>query len=518
MNDDSILECAVDHECVSFLDGPADFYNWLCTGFRGARSRVVLACLYVGCGELESKLLECIVAAKKRNPKLTIDILVDKARTSRLGLSGAIVSPLTQLQPYLGGNHGTTVSLFHNPLLGRLLSKIFKSPYCEAFGTMHIKIYIADDDCIITGANAGRDYFVDRYDRYMLVKDPLFSDLMHTFIKTYQSASFTLTKDLTTEWISDMVNPLDDNMLFRKQLYIRTQQMVRMCEDVLRKNSLKRKKHHSENTAKSPRKKRVVSEKYGQTHGFTGDLEAVDNTGTENGCYCYIKICLHLPFTKPAFMQGVNMLEEWLLGYAKEGFSTFIATAYLNFTDRYVNMFKEILKFGLQLGKPTPLQVVTSSPYANSFYKDGHLKRMVALCYSTAATWLFNGLKQDSKYPDDIYMEYNRPNHTFHAKGIWILKDRLPLEAAHTSEAQFDACVEPPCATVIGSSNYGKRSYDKDMEITMLVETNSPRIRKFMRRELYGMLKYSEYVPYETVKERLGPSQYVVSRIMNSFL
>ncbi|GFE54345.1 phosphatidylglycerophosphate [Babesia ovis] len=543
MVDDSILECAVDPESVSFLDGPEDFYNTLCNGYRGARSRVVLACLYVGCGELETKLIQSIVEAKDKHPSLTIDVLVDKARTTRVGRSGEIVSPLTLLKPYLGGEHRTNVALFHNPLLGRWLSKMVKSPYCEALGTMHIKIYIADDDCIITGANAGRDYFCDRYDRYMLVRDPLFADLMHTFVKTFQTASFALTEKLTVEWQTDMVNPLDDNMLFRKQLYIRTQHMVRMCEDILRKN---RSRHNGTtlDQHESPNKIRAVGTRRNSVDGATTpngtvttkpakahlghnavDMEygiqhsgktADDALDADN--YCFIKICLHLPFTKPAFMQGVNMLEEWLLGYAHEGYSAFIATAYLNFTDRYFAMFKEILEAGKKHNKQRPLQVVTSSPYANSFYRDGILKRNIALFYSTAATWLFKALKGGNKYPEDIYMEYNRENHTFHAKGIWILKDRVPLEAAHKSENEFNRCVEPPCATVIGSSNYGKRSYDRDMEITLLVETNSPKIRRFMRRELYNMLKYSSYVPCDVVASRVGPHQHLIGHIMKSLL
>ncbi|ORM39346.1 putative CDP-diacylglycerol--glycerol-3-phosphate 3-phosphatidyltransferase [Babesia sp. Xinjiang] len=602
----TVLECSVDPNTVAFLDGPEEFYRKLCSGYSAAKVRAVLACLYVGCGELENELIRSIVKAKERTDDLTVDVLVDKARTSRVGRSGEIVSPLTMLKQYLDDRHKTTVALFHNPLLGRLCSKMIKSPYCEAFGTMHIKIYIADDECIITGANAGRDYFVDRYDRYMLVKDPLFADLMHTFVKTFQSASFRLTHKLTLEWQSDMVNPLEDNMLFRKQLYIRTEQMVRMCEEVLRKNrnrpycsknnaqdevpakfraitpkakanEVKRthtvvnginngthergdgveialdesdsdgflaKRHvrqnvssyrlrsHAEELENLKHKRKgeqsvydvdtTIEDKEEMTNGITchtpSSMDPIEIGESDTEHYCFIKICLHLPFTEPPFMQGVNMLEEWLLGYARAGYSAVVATAYLNFTDRYVEMFKEILDIGKANGKHHPLQVVTSSPYANSFYRDGTLKRNIALFYSTAATWLFKALKDGNKYPEDIYMEYNRPNHTFHAKGIWVLKDRVPVSAAHKSEKEFDSCVDLPCATVIGSSNYGKRSYDRDMEITLLVETNSPEIRRFMRRELYNMIKHSEYVPFDVVGSRIGPHQHVIGHVMNSFL
>lgn len=36
-------------------------------------------------------------------------------------------------------------------------------------GTHHVKLYIFDDNVIITGANLSASYFTDRYDRWMLL-------------------------------------------------------------------------------------------------------------------------------------------------------------------------------------------------------------------------------------------------------------------------------------------------------------------------------------------------------------
>ncbi|GIX62443.1 phosphatidylglycerophosphate synthase, putative [Babesia caballi] len=602
-----LMECAVDPSKVAFLASPDDFYRKLCRMYSEARERIVLVCLYVGCGQLEEELVRTIVAAKERNAELTVDVMVDRTRTCRIEGPQQVVSPLTMLQPYLGSGHRTTVALFHNPLLGRLCRKIFKSPYCEAFGTMHMKIYMADDECIITGANAGRDYFCDRYDRYMVVKDALFADLMHTFVRTFQTASFVLTEQLTLEWRSDLANPFEDNILFRKQMHIRTKHMVRMCKEMLRKNrkawpvsprdvqageserghagfaagtsatgvgarvgvptKVRRHSGHpdergdcesagrSDHTGAACTMGKATSQDMGDHasglvgpgkrmrfglgvdcvtdrsgsstvcsdvdastfQGYSATDSGEGHGGDEEGLYCIIKICLQLPFTDPAFMEGEKVLQDWLLEHARAGYSALIATAYLNFTERHMDVFKEILDVGKANGKPHPLQVVTSSPYANSFYKDGSLKRKIALFYSTAAMWLFKALKEGGRFPEDIYLEYDRPNHTFHAKGIWVLKDRVPVAAAHASWEEFDACVEPPCATAIGSSNYGRRSYDKDLEVNFLIETNSPTIKGFMKRELYDMLQHSQYVPYDVVKARIEPLQLVLSHLMKSF-
>ncbi|KAK1936070.1 putative phosphatidylglycerophosphate synthase [Babesia divergens] len=640
MVDNVILDCAVDPARVSFLLGPTHFYRQICGMYRNAKKRVVLACLYVGNGLREEQLIREILENKKRNSDLVVDVLVDKSRTMRMDNSGTTITSLRLLKPYLAPGNGVDVALFHNPLYGRLLSKIIKSPYCEAFGTMHMKVYIGDDECVLTGANAGRDYFCDRYDRYMVVQDPVFCDIMHTFVKTFQTASFTFTERLTAEWRSDLMNPIDDNMLFRKQLYVRVHQMVRMCKEILKTRYAQRdsqefsritKRRYTQPVADSAvhstlamqpedmplmsgttqlsgsetsgdvkdldilqePKSGIVSGMRGtdssqkptaqgyeaecktldtNKHGDEADTIAIagsckshetdaaasveesdssdkrprpeggqtdgsqtatDSEASNAPCdttrmctdetretdeYCHIKICIQMPFSEPSFMQGENLLEERIIQYVKKGYSIFIATAYLNFTDRLLDLFREIVKVGKKVGKHNPLQVVTSSPYANSFYNDGTLKRNIALLYSTTATWLLSAVKQGNGYPQDIYMEYNRPNHTFHAKGIWVLKERVPLDASRLSEEEFDATTSLPCSMVIGSSNYGRRSCEKDLEVIFFVETNSPKLRKFMKQELYEMIKHSEYVSYETLARRVGLQQRIASAVLKAFL
>lgn len=561
----------MDPSRVSFLLDPTEFYQRLCELYRNAQKRIVLACLYVGSGELEAELINSILVAKRRSQDLSVDILVDKTRTTRVGKNGRIQTHLSLLKPYLAPGNGVHISLFHNPLYGNFCSKVIKNPYCEAFGTMHLKAYIGDDECIITGANTARDYFCDRYDRYMVVNDALFCDTIHTFVKSFQTASYTFTENLTVEWLSDFINPMEDNMLFRKQLYVRTREMIVLCHKVLKEHFHDRSKEtlgtsygredftgekHVNDAVKQgengvmdldSRQKQKKSTNVSGKPGTSVDEDIVDDkmkdcnptkehvidgsgvatahdqessaetTEPKEQEYCNIRICLQVPFCEAPFVQGENLLDEYVLNYVRSGHSVFIATAYMNFTERFMGVLKKAIYFGKAKNK-NPLQVATASPYANSFYCDGSGKRYIALFYSKAAMWLLNALKTGDDIPDDVYMEYNRPNHTFHAKGVWILNERVSLDAAHESQKRFLQETEPPISTVIGSSNYGRRSCAKDLEVIFFVDTNSEKLRKFMRQEIYEIAQHSDYVPYEVVSNRSGWIHLMACHLLKAFL
>lgn len=76
-------------------------------------------------------------------------------------------------------------------------------------------------------------------------------------------------------------------------------------------------------------------------------------------------------------------------------------------------------------------------------------------------------------------LEYERPGWTYHAKGIWYY---LPDEKI-------------PSMTVIGSSNYGERSVNRDLEAQLCVVTKNKTLQQQLQQEcehLYQFGKLSE--------------------------
>lgn len=78
------------------------------------------------------------------------------------------------------------------------------------------------------------------------------------------------------------------------------------------------------------------------------------------------------------------------------------------------------------------IDIITSSPKANGFYKGGFFKKHIPNIYRRYEQILLN---QNSK----INMhEYEKNNWTFHTKGLWFYEKDKNL----------------PSMTIIGSSNY----------------------------------------------------------------
>jgi CDP-diacylglycerol---glycerol-3-phosphate 3-phosphatidyltransferase len=81
--------------------------------------------------------------------------------------------------------------------------------------------------------------------------------------------------------------------------------------------------------------------------------------------------------------------------------------------------------------------------------------------------------------------EYQRPDWTFHGKGVWyyLPGDRLPV------------------ATLIGSPNFGHRSVEKDLEAQITIVTKNETLRKNLDNEQKGLFDKSDIVNAETYEK-----------------
>jgi CDP-diacylglycerol--glycerol-3-phosphate 3-phosphatidyltransferase len=81
---------------------------------------------------------------------------------------------------------------------------------------------------------------------------------------------------------------------------------------------------------------------------------------------------------------------------------------------------------------------------------------------------------------------------TYHAKGLWI---SLPT-APNTSSAENEAAPvqEDPSITVIGSSNYTKRSYELDLEANVVIATSDPGLRRRLGDEVKWLGEHAKPV------------------------
>ena len=123
-------------EKVRVITEPSDFHEELCQRSACAKKRIVLASLYLGTGEKERRLLDCVEEGLQNSSDLRVKMLMDFSRGNRL-VKGA--SSCTMLKPLLTKypvSHQCIAHL-HAPMNYRticLASFPLLWPFCLHFG------------------------------------------------------------------------------------------------------------------------------------------------------------------------------------------------------------------------------------------------------------------------------------------------------------------------------------------------------------------------------------------------
>jgi CDP-diacylglycerol--glycerol-3-phosphate 3-phosphatidyltransferase len=82
-------------------------------------------------------------------PSLKVEILIDALRGTRSKGGHSSVSLLQPLVKEFGSR--ASISLYHTPTLGVAAKAVLPDRFREAFGLQHMKVYLFDDDLILSG-------------------------------------------------------------------------------------------------------------------------------------------------------------------------------------------------------------------------------------------------------------------------------------------------------------------------------------------------------------------------------
>lgn len=153
-----------------------------------------------------------------------------------------------------------------------------------------------------------------------------------------------------------------------------------------------------------------------------------------------------------------------------------MATAYLN----PPLWLEEMLASTLPLGA---VNILTAHSQSHGFRSAKGVMSLVPKCYALIQSKLIGNLKATrqshvaSGVNDTIeVLSYNRPCWTFHAKGIWIFPDTGINES-------INSLSKVSAITVLGSSNYGRRSFELDFESQLVMSTRDPHLSKSLKAE-----------------------------------
>lgn len=141
----------------------------------------------------------------------------------------------------------------------------------------------------------------------------------------------------------------------------------------------------------------------------------------------------------------------------------------------------------LLASQPAQATVIAASPWANGFYGSKGLSGMLPAAYSLLSKRFLDavaraGLNERIKLREWRYGTVNQPGGwTYHAKGLWVT---LPQE-------------QHPSISIIGSSNYTKRSYSLDLEANAFIVTQDHDLMRRLGEEQERLQKHTKVIDKE---------------------
>ncbi|EMD38152.1 hypothetical protein CERSUDRAFT_134754 [Gelatoporia subvermispora B] len=452
---------------VQILHEPKDFYQCLLNTVRHAQRRLFISSLYIGSEDIE--LIDTMHASLRRNPDLQVHIHLDYNRSTRPEPRSTAHLLLPLLRDFPDRVH---VYLFRSPKLKGLLAKLVPPRFNEGWGTWHPKIYGADDDVLISGANLNTSYFSNRQDRYIhLTAQPQLAQYCCKFLEAASTFSYSLLpgssaeEDYTLQWRDECSHP-----------------------------------HHIE--AKAAEALRILHASYmdsatASEHGASfHDEESVKQDAPDVIVLPVIQAgqfnireeeeCLDLLFTelrKHATPRGAK-LDTY------DGPLVDLTSGYFGLHKPYQN---------LVLRSRVACRILAASPEANGFLGSRGISGRIPEGYTfleqrfmkavRAAGLEWSPTDRDA-VPSETGIqlgEWEKEGWTYHAKGIW-------LRPTTTSD---------PVLTLFGSTNLNSRSSNLDTELSFIMLTSSPALRARLGEEVDHLRAHAQ--PWRGRERRVRP-------------
>jgi CDP-diacylglycerol---glycerol-3-phosphate 3-phosphatidyltransferase len=420
----------VSGDDVLILDTPGKFYMTLREQLGRARSRITLASLYIGNGDLEHELLKDIGNALEMNGDLKVNVLIDGLRGTRGGFeqsSHGMLMPLLKKFP-----DRTSLSLYHSPDLSGLKKRLLPARYNELIGVAHMKAYVFDDALILSGANLSHSYFTNRQDRYILINNASISGYFDRLIDVVCSFSYK-------------VDPHSEESRLPE---------IMACDPV----------HHSDEFKKMAKK---------SLQNFIERELRLSQSNMEKDAQNLFLDCdtIIYPLIQmaPFDIRQDELVTSLIMSRSNEDSLIYLTSGYFNFTDSFMD---------LVICSAPKYAIITASPEANGFSNAHGLSGYIPHAYVYLAKCFLEEVQfahQDRVNRIDV-LEYCRPDWTYHAKGIWFYLPNQHL----------------PSVSLIGSPNFGYRSLERDLEAQIMLVTRNETLRRQMHQELEGVSKYCE--------------------------
>ena len=421
--------------------------------------------------------METLRDALKKNPALQVAILTDYLRGTREDPDPSCASLLAPLVREFGDR--VKVCMFHTPNLNGWKKKRMPKRINEGWGLQHMKLYGFDDEIMLSGANLSDDYFTNRLDRYHLFKSKELADFYADVHQAVSEISYDMVSSDERPGGFELQSPMHRGLpdpVWHPQRFKR--HAKQLLEPLIHKKA----------------RQKMFPVEFDKDKTFVYPLAQFDvllgqprNRGVPMLGY---EVATYTSTEKPALTKLLTALAE----------DERLRNARWTFTAGYFNIDPEISEKLLEATprstqlvaqdhKEKPCTVITASPWANGFYGSPGVSGMLPAAYTLLSRRF---LKQVAKAGKDDMVQLKEwrkgtvgepDGFTYHAKGIWVT---LPPQISDDSQIEEEA---GPSVTLVGSSNYTKRSYSLDLEIGALVVTGDEALKRRLKAEVAWLEK-----------------------------
>ena len=167
----------------------------------------------------------------------------------------------------------------------------------------------------------------------------------------------------------------------------------------------------------------------------------------------------------------------------------------------------QVLTPGKRAYNDKPCTVITASPWANGFYGSRGVSGMLPAAYTLLSRRFLRTVNSAGKRDVIELKEWRKgtvgepDGMTYHAKGLWVT---LPPQSSANGKSVEEV---GPSVTVVGSSNYTKRSYSLDLEIGAMILTGDDGLKKRLKKEVENLEENATVTTQDTlarVDRRVG--------------
>ena len=454
-------------DSIRLLYKPNDFYKSLLQNILLAKDRIFLTSLYLG--KHEHELIQTLDTALTKNPNLRVYFLLDGLRSTREFPADSSITLISSLISKYGSER-IHFRLYRTPAFHGWKSHLIPKRFNEGLGLQHMKFYGFDNDKIIlSGANLSHDYFTNRQDRYWLFQNNELNNYYFQILQLVGSLSYKVEMNTNSRknpclpcliWPKNnlTVDPLKDRNQFLRDSSLIITKFLCDRANIEQKN-------------------------------MTKDWDTVIFPISQ-----FTPLFRHSLLDKSTELPTILSLFNIMKNHNLKNHSN------INwcFTAGYFNIFPSIRKNMLE-SNCTNSNVITASSKANGFYESKGVSKYLPHAY-LHLTYKF--LKQVKSSNSHIFVKewengiHNKLNGwSYHAKGIWFY-------FGNTQNNIYE-----PFLTVLGSSNYTRRSYSLDLESNIVILTKNDFLKNELRKELNHLLKDTKDVTLNNFKN--DPEKHV---------